>query len=376
MAYGDSEVTFNPGATEKPRMSEISQDMSLGLEARISEEAQGSGDSHRQSTTEREVDVEVSMIASTPRSIPFVPPKMVLKPEKFEGKSDLGEYISHFQDCAELGGWDDRSKCLVLAANLRGAARKYYDGLPQEDKKDYDSLLTALRRRFGGGHLQDSWMTKLEMRRRKQGESVSDLGDDIWRMTQRAYHDFDLRSQEQLALKHFYRVVDAEMKVKCVENKCRNIYDAVAVVERYEALYEGKQEGRKSHVRAVEVSTSNTLAQQLDDIKNQLQTLNTRQTRTERAVNRDNDMRYNPVPPRGRQVVCYRCGETGHVKTQCTAPQDMSRVTCFHCGKPGHYRYQCTETGSTQTRVPGNVSLSNWRAGVWWEMTSPLTRTH
>ena len=32
---------------------------------------------------------------------------------------------------------------------------------------------------------------------------VSDLGDDIWRMTQRAYHDFDLRSQEQLALKHF-----------------------------------------------------------------------------------------------------------------------------------------------------------------------------
>ena len=58
-------------------------------------------------------------------------------------------------------------------------------------------------------------MTK--MRHRKQGESVSDLGDDIWRMTQRAY-DFDLRSREQLALKHFYRVVDAEIKVKCVEN--------------------------------------------------------------------------------------------------------------------------------------------------------------
>ena len=41
MADGDSEVTFNPGATEKPCMSEISQDMSLGLEARISEEARG-----------------------------------------------------------------------------------------------------------------------------------------------------------------------------------------------------------------------------------------------------------------------------------------------------------------------------------------------
>ena len=55
-----------------------------------------------------------------------------------------------------------------------------------------------------------------------------------------------------------YRVVDAEIKVKCVENKCTNIYDAVAVVEMYEALYEGKQEGRKSHVPAVEASASNT----------------------------------------------------------------------------------------------------------------------
>ena len=44
-------------------------------------------------------------------------------------------------------------------------------------------------------------------------------------------------------------VVDTEMKVKCVENKCGNIYDAVAVVERYEALYEGKQEGCKTNVR-------------------------------------------------------------------------------------------------------------------------------
>ena len=83
------------------------------------------------------------------------------------------------------------------------------------------------------------------------------------------------------------------MKVKCVENKCGNIYDAVAVVERYEALYEGKQEGCKTNVRAVEASASNTLAQQLNDIKNQLQTLNTRQTRRERAINRDNDMCFN-----------------------------------------------------------------------------------
>lgn len=48
--------------------------------------------------------------------------RMVVKPEKYDGKGDWAEYISHFNDFAELGGWDNRAKCLVLPANLRGAA--------------------------------------------------------------------------------------------------------------------------------------------------------------------------------------------------------------------------------------------------------------
>ena len=125
--------------------------------------------------------------------------KMFVKPEKYDGKGDWAEYISHFSDCAELGSWDDRTKCLVLAANLRDAARKYYAGLSAEEKKDYDKLTSALKWRFGGEHRQDSWLSKLEMRRRKPGEAIGDLGDDIWQMAQRAYYDFDHRSQEQLA---------------------------------------------------------------------------------------------------------------------------------------------------------------------------------
>ena len=31
-------------------------------------------------------------------------PKMVVKPETYEGKGDWAEYIPHFEDCAELGG--------------------------------------------------------------------------------------------------------------------------------------------------------------------------------------------------------------------------------------------------------------------------------
>ena len=240
--------------------------------------------------------------------------KMVVRPEIYDGTTDWEEYISHFSDCAELGSWNDHAKCLVLAANLRGAARKYYTGLSTEEKQDYHRLMGALKRRFGGEHRQDSWLARLEMRKRKPDESISDLGDDIWQMTQRAYHDFDHRSQEQLALKHFYRLLDADMKVKCIENRCNNILDAVYVVERYEALYADRKESKRSTVRAVEVQPdAATMAMQR--IIEELNRLAARQDRVEEQSRRTFKSTHAYVP-RG-EVTCYLCGEKGHYRSDC-----------------------------------------------------------
>ena len=41
-------------------------------------------------------------------------------------------------------------------------------------------------------------------------ESAADLGVDIWQRAQKVYTDIHLRSQEQLALTHYYRVIDPE----------------------------------------------------------------------------------------------------------------------------------------------------------------------
>ena len=99
--------------------------------------------------------------------------------------------------------WTDRERCLVLEANLRAASRKYYTGLSSEEKQDYTRLTAALKRRFGGEHRQDALLSKLEMTKMRPGESISEIGNDIWQMTQHAYYNLDHRSQEQLALKTF-----------------------------------------------------------------------------------------------------------------------------------------------------------------------------
>ena len=265
-------------------------------------------------------------------------PKMVVKPETYEGKGDWAEYISHFEDCAELGGWDNKSKCLVLAANLRGAARKYYTGLGNDEKKDYIKLVSALRRRFGGEHRQNSWLSKLEMRKRKSGESVADMGDDIWQMTQRAYYDFDHRSQEQLALKHFYRVIDPEMKVKCVENKCTTIADAVDVVERYEALYEDRRDSRRSQLRAVDATKQTTTEDVLSKLVEQMNTM-TKMMEQQSLQNHN-----NPRPRQNR--LCFQCGEEGHFMASC----------------PQRRNHQQSHDGGRTTGPQSRASTNNHRS--------------
>ena len=157
------------------------------------------------------------------------------------------------------------------------------------------------------------------MRKRKSGESAADLGDDIWLMAQRAYYDFDQRSQEQLALKHFYRALDTDMKVKCVENHCSNIADAVDVVERYEALYEDRKDGRRSTVRAVETTRPSPIEEDLKKIMKQIENLQDRQDKQERQASARTYRQQSGPRRQGRpdERVCFHCGQQGHFVATC-----------------------------------------------------------
>ena len=114
-----------------------------------------------------------------------------IKPECFDGKDDWEEYISHFENCAELGRWHERIKLLYLSASLKGQARTFYMSLPAEDKGTYTALVYSLGQRFGSTKHQNRWLSRLEMRKRLPGESIANVGDDIRQMAQKAYRDLD-----------------------------------------------------------------------------------------------------------------------------------------------------------------------------------------
>lgn len=233
---------------------------------------------------------------------------VLMKPESYDGRGDWEEYFSHFNDCAELGRWSEEDKVLTLAASLRGPARTFYIGLTTAERRSYAALVSKLERRFGSSHQQTKWLTRMEMRRRMPDESVASLGDDLRQISQKAYSNLDSTAQEALALNQLYKIVPMEMKCRCIEKECRNVSDAVGVIELYEALFEETKERKRMGVRAVNVVP---------------------------PANEDGIL-YDKLC-RGIEEICQRL-----TRLERATPTKSNR-TCFNCNSPDHFMRECPE---------------------------------
>ena len=67
--------------------------------------------------------------------------RLTVKPDTYDGSWDWESYISHFEICAELGGWSPRVMALTLASRLQGQARIFYMNLSSQEKNSYAGLV-------------------------------------------------------------------------------------------------------------------------------------------------------------------------------------------------------------------------------------------
>lgn len=250
---------------------------------------------------------------------------LLMKPSAYDGREDWDEYFSHFQDCAELGRWSDRTKLLLLAASLRGQARTFYMSLSGEDKQSYPHLVSKLNQRFGSTRNQNRWLSKLEMRKRLPGESIAVLGDDIRQMAQRAYHNLDCLAQEALALNQLYKVIPVEMKCRCIDKDCQTVADAVDVIERYESIMADSTDKKKMNVRAIECDEEKSRYLRKgnsdflpgnDSFASALKQLMTRIDRLEH--NNTSQASQNDAPYQNKRTGnCYICDSPKHFMRSC-----------------------------------------------------------
>ena len=281
--------------------------------------------------------------------------RLQVKPEFFNGDDDLDQYISHFQNCADLGRWSETDKALTLSACLKGQARAFYLGLSQLDRSSYCKLVQKFSERFGSVRQQSRYLTKFETRKRNPGETIASLGDDLRLLALRSYPELGTDAQESLSLHQFYKAVTLEMKCRCIDRDCRTVESAVQIVERYEAILGEGTDKKKSYVRAVnsipDSGTSNTRSYQYRNNKS-----------------KPND---KPQAPDTTEVMLKQVLDRLE-KLEGTNPLTKAkesyqpkpyyrRGSCFICQSPDHYLKDCPIYKKCHTEMQatnGHVSES------------------
>ena len=242
--------------------------------------------------------------------------RLTMRPDKYDGQGDWEDYLTHFNTCAKLGGWDQVTKANMLAVSLSGRARRFFAGIPPPHQENYNKIVEALSARFGCEVQIEKHKAQLAMRKRTQGESAAELGDEIWRLVLRAYPKFDLKTQEQLALDAFQNAITVSLKVKCVEQACKNVEDAVRIVERYEALMHEENDRRKP-VRAL-TSEESELSKVLAGLNQVLARLSDKGAPTENQNAKSNQTKMGQGYSRDKpRQVCWYCEKPGHMQAEC-----------------------------------------------------------
>lgn len=254
-----------------------------------------------------------------------------VKPDSYTGEEDWESYLSHFQNCAALGHWPDEEKGLCLAACLRGQARTFYMGLSAAERTSYPMLVKRLTERFGSARQQSRWLMRLEARRRRPGEAMATVGDDIRRMAQRAYPDFSARAQEVIALNQLYKAIPVDLKFKCMDKECPTVTEAVDIIERYEAVLDDEKERKKLGINMV--SDGGPKNSQIKPVGTEvamqhiLQEMQMINKGINQLVLREDNKRYGEAtgkPQYARKsgsMRCFTCDSPDHIRRDCPLQQ-------------------------------------------------------
>ncbi|CAC5395871.1 unnamed protein product [Mytilus coruscus] len=101
-----------------------------------------------------------------------------MKPQKYDGKEDLEEYLTQFELISELNNWGYKSNSLYLAGNRKtGDARGIINELNEHDRRDFDAIVNALKTRFGSIHEAEVFRSELQTRVKGRTENAIPFKD-------------------------------------------------------------------------------------------------------------------------------------------------------------------------------------------------------
>jgi len=246
-----------------------------------------------------------------------------IKPEKFNGETSFENFMVTFNNAAKFNGWDKKEKLAYLRASLAGVAVQLLWGA---DNITYDKLVERLKDRFGAIGMEERYQTELRCRRRRDGEPIRELAQDIRRLMSLAYPgQEDCNLGQHIARDSFLTALgDPDLQIKIRERDPHTLEEAVKLALRIEitrAAVDSASTTRHRVARRVEEQhrDAQETEEKLATLQRQDQTEGSslQQSRETRRDNRQqNGDRLDYCPPRRRERRSRATSQTDNVQLE------------------------------------------------------------
>ena len=261
------------------------------------------------------------------------PSRPLVLPETFDGERDFDEWISHFEDVADLNGWNDGEKLRWLKVRLVGKARVAFNRLTHVTQQSFATAKEALHNRFEPDSKRELYKVELERRKKSEKESWADYGDALSQLARKAFPNLQDEAREQLALNRYMdQLKNPQISFSVKQRRPRSIQEAVSATIELQS-YLVKPDAQEAVCEVKEESAVATIKSTQTDIMDMMQRLITRVEQLE-----TNSQRYKPPKParpvqqpsgqrsNTQPVRCYRCQQFGHFARGCAMPDPSKQA--------------------------------------------------
>jgi len=304
--------------------------------------------------------------------------KSDLKLEKYDGTTSVETFFVQFEDLSAFQGWDEDERRVRFRAALRGAATSILWELSgAASVEDHKSSLAA---HFGNADQVDSYQAELKLRRRKPGETLQSVYQEISRMMAMGYPGQTGPVIDKIGRDYFLVALeDSKMHMRILERGATDLRSALAYAKQHEAYLQVSGCAPQTAIRATKTvpryvktlaaeptedihadDRSDRLEQLMKEMATEQQQLRALLVQKPRggkarvntasaggegalAVVSTDGSAQNTVRDRGRgrggwrgrgrgsfpttDRRCYNCDQPGHISRECTQPRRISAYT-------------------------------------------------